>query len=384
MKKVLVLFLALSFIGVNTTNADAWYKARKKCRSWKKKFKTDAKVKRIGSLYSHDKDKSCTHAHSHQMWMDFTGTDCGVNQYVIAVEAEAEIGNGVAPRVYKHVHSCLTNKYNAGDKDDSRLPIFSNAPIIADNNYNGDQGNYALNTCNSVVFDEENESIMLEGLELALTVSLMDLPNNYSTCLIQVESIIEDEDDIPDQIYWSSKAFIYNGELILEGELSNYSDNFVQLGEGNYQFNPMDLQIDISQILADYGLTMDDIQIACYVDGGNLGIGAPPEYLPDGLIQNSVYLEQNSLIEKSLNFNFELSPVPAGNMLNISITSKESFNPDCNITDLQGRIVQDIGAVEISEGSYDLKVDISTLPSGIYLVNFNDGNGKSYSRKLIK
>lgn len=67
---------------------DAWFKKRKKCRWWRKKYKVKAKVKKNGGSSFGGYGKGCTHAYKSTYQQDYC------NDYlVIAAASEAEAGD---------------------------------------------------------------------------------------------------------------------------------------------------------------------------------------------------------------------------------------------------------------------------------------------------
>ena len=76
-------------------------------------------------------------------------------------------------------------------------------------------------------------------------------------------------------------------------------------------------------------------------------------------------------------------PNPFSNQLTIDFVSKHDLaNVDVNIYDLSGKVLINT-QVDLSMGSNQIPMDVSTLPKGTYLVHINNGVNSQYA-KIVK
>lgn len=81
--------------------------------------------------------------------------------------------------------------------------------------------------------------------------------------------------------------------------------------------------------------------------------------------------------------NVNVYPIPAFNAVNVEVNSSSLSSSVIQVTDLTGKIAKYINT-ELREGINKIKLDISNLPNGVYLVNVQDHNGIKLSQKMIK
>ena len=74
-------------------------------------------------------------------------------------------------------------------------------------------------------------------------------------------------------------------------------------------------------------------------------------------------------------------PNPATETFNIGIALSENADMDVTITDLQGRTVMTQQVADANIGEHVIRLDVSTLPAGLYVYNV-DANGQTVSGKL--
>jgi hypothetical protein len=262
---------------------------------------------------------------------------------------------------------------------------------ISNNKVNYGEGYRNKISVDNIVFDEKNSQIILKNLKIDLNVSHRDYANSYAVAMIRIEGINENEKEEPVKTYWSTKAFVYNGQLILEGDLdkaslkasrSGFKINRAELG--SYNLSDDNYEIDVASIInTKSGITMDDIQVTCYVDYGNLGIGIPDKYAIDFKNNTTVASINESLLQNS-NFTFNFYPNPANNVLNIDIINKMESTYSIQIIDLQGKFIKNIETLNLQQNeNKNLIIDLSDISHGVYLLEFTNKNEK-YSRKFIK
>ena len=135
MKKIYILLIVLLSIAFlpHEVFSDSWYKARSSCKWWRKKYKTDAKIKKIGSWWWHDYDKGCTEAESFNSASDY---DCN-GYYFVAAEAYAYAGDNQANTNWSYVGYC--QNWDAGYDVDYYIPRYSVLPLIEYSQYDDDE-----------------------------------------------------------------------------------------------------------------------------------------------------------------------------------------------------------------------------------------------------
>lgn len=78
--------------------------------------------------------------------------------------------------------------------------------------------------------------------------------------------------------------------------------------------------------------------------------------------------------------NLKLYPDPAIDELNIAYTLNESTKLQITLTDLTGRLVQNVLNQKEVAGSYLQRVNTAQLASGVYIMNFISENGRANLR----
>jgi len=79
-----------------------------------------------------------------------------------------------------------------------------------------------------------------------------------------------------------------------------------------------------------------------------------------------------------------LWPNPALNEINLEITLRESELISIDIYDLQGRFIKSSFEEQVLQGNHNVRIDISEIPAGKYLVKIQAEGGLFASRWLIK
>lgn len=96
-------------------------------------------------------------------------------------------------------------------------------------------------------------------------------------------------------------------------------------------------------------------------------------------VSESAQLSVGTTVAPSGNFSVTVSPVPADNQVNISITSATGSPMNVSIFDMTGRIV----LAQSMPTNYTTPVDVANLPKGIYIVKATDGK-ETITSKLVK
>ncbi len=77
-----------------------------------------------------------------------------------------------------------------------------------------------------------------------------------------------------------------------------------------------------------------------------------------------------------------ITPVPTESTINVELNSPETIESVINISDLSGKIILS-HKVSLVSGYNNLTIDVSSLISGLYFVNWNDGDS-NYTQKIVK
>jgi hypothetical protein len=81
--------------------------------------------------------------------------------------------------------------------------------------------------------------------------------------------------------------------------------------------------------------------------------------------------------------NISLYPNPASTSLQIKMQLDEQFEGTISIVDISGRVVYST-SVSSNAGLYTDQIDLSTIASGLYLINFKENNGQKITLKFAK
>lgn len=187
---------------VESPKIDAWFKARKKCRWWRKKYKTKAKIKENGYNWNRDNDKGCTWSKSYIYDQDVC------NGYrVVAAMASAQAGDNIENKVFTHVGPHCN--WSAGIDVDFQTPKFSVLPMYSNEdsklNIFDKKGTEISN--DEVIFHEDFNAIFINGFNLNMNINQEDFVNYYSVGMLTIEEALADSLDDQGKVYWSAKAF---------------------------------------------------------------------------------------------------------------------------------------------------------------------------------
>ncbi len=385
MKKIytlLIVLLSIAFLP-HEAYSDSWYKARSSCKWWRKKYKTLAKIKKHGQSWKRDWDKGCTWAESFISASDY---NCN-GYYFIAAEAYAYAGDSYSNTNWSYVGYC--QNWTAGYDVDDYNPRYSIVPLMEysefDNNEIYVEKKYgSKTTTQDIIWDYSNNRVILKGVSIELSVSPKNIANNYAVAMLRLERVPREGEDekISELVFEESKYFVYNGELISEGNLTREAPvkiNKVDIG---------DYRVTIDSVIFDLNknnlkdITIDDIQVASYSDIGNLGMGIPDVYAID-FNNNEEVREINKKLLSEAEFNFTIYPNPVNTELNVNTTTDKDGKFNVNIINLSGVSCLDLGSSIITKGTSTMKFDISSIPAGPYFLQFTNGE-QIYYKKFIK
>ena len=352
---------------------DAWYKKRNKCRWWRKKYKVKAKIKKNGGSSFGGYNKGCTYANISTYQQDYC------NDYlVIAAASGAEAGDYVVNYASEYVHHDCN--WTAGVDVDFKFPEHSTLPMYSKLGGENHSESYGAKISNNDVVFIKNSSIVIDDFSLSLSVNPIDFSNHYSVGMITIEEAVDDDDKSQGKLYWSAKAFIYNGILILEGGFKEIKSlNVKENAKGSYEITADKISVNTAEL----GINnFDDIEVGFYVDNGNLGIGIPEIYSID-FRKNTKVSEINTQLIQQANVNFNVFPTPTNDVINLSYEGKEEMIFEIRLTDLQGNIVAVLAEKELLAPNKKKQFNLSSFENGVYLVQLISGND-IYSRKIIK
>ncbi|GLR16558.1 T9SS type A sorting domain-containing protein [Portibacter lacus] len=221
----------------------------------------------------------------------------------------------------------------------------------------------------------------------------------------------------------SSKLYLYNqtsgwtekmelsAPMNIEVDSENrvwVTDNFGEIGyyqEGIYlggvydYFGTDGFDIDQTDVLW-YGAE----ELIRNQDGTELSLNAE-DLIDDGIFINSIYVDQNNLVWVASNFksgiasvrylgdptatsevniasNISLNPNPVFDQTHLNIDLKERSEVNIQVYNLAGRIIS-THRNQLSAGRHVIPLNVTTLRSGIYLVNVSYGTD-SKTLKMVK
>jgi len=82
---------------------------------------------------------------------------------------------------------------------------------------------------------------------------------------------------------------------------------------------------------------------------------------------------------------FNISPIPVENSGQIHFSLEEAAEVNIRVVDINGRTVHTlINQIAYNAGRHTKDFTLSNLPSGLYLVEFNQNGKKSIQKMLVK
>ncbi len=230
----------------------------------------------------------------------------------------------------------------------------------------------------AAVFDENSHSIIIPNISGKIKLQknngyYSDLrfsiwrPNDDSVNLIEDETVDDSEILHKIAIKLTDKGLIFNGDLVDEDFKSKFK--VVDDGKEIYvEFTEVSLKIAI-----DPNISLNDLAVQIEGDGA-----------PD-TESNVAKMIQNTDLSTTNDYKFSVYPNPAANFVNVEfLNSVSNATTNIRLYNLLGEEIQNIYNGNINKGKLkSLKIDISSLPIGTYLLLIDSG-GKKLTKKIIK
>ena len=104
---------------------------------------------------------------------------------------------------------------------------------------------------------------------------------------------------------------------------------------------------------------------------------------PTNSLQGSdTELSLRSSVEVSVS-NVDFYPNPTNGLINFNFESNQEYDTEIQIFDVVGRVLQSHG-VAANKGVNSIRMDVSSLNTGIYFINLTDVDGNKVNHKFIK
>ena len=172
------------------------------------------------------------------------------------------------------------------------------------------------------------------------------------------------------------------GDIIAKNKIENIGNNYLII----YPFKSYSFRAGKEIIFKPPGFIAasgsDFVAEIVSVENCGQSDGQPSDY---GVIP--LDKKRGMSIDKTIMFDFALSPNPVSNNLKISIEPKAGLNINLNmkLISFTGTILQNVDNIIIkSNGKYEYIYDISNLDKGIYFLAFFKDNQMIYNHKIIK
>lgn len=385
MKKLLtiVMFMAITI----QVFADAYYVKRKRCvgnLQWK--YISYACVNLNFGAPAYGEGSGTQKACTINTQVDKYGKTCpciGFTPIPVATRAEAHAGVGPSLNGYAWTYTQpgYTSQFSTGLDKNKIYESFAVIPMYRNENLSNPDllGTRAKISDNNVVFDTRNHQIIINGINAELLVDDPDMANTYASFKIFIlDTRGSDEDLKGAKVIKSMEAFIYNGELLLIGDLT--TKDFTKISnKAQYLFSNINKTISI-----DPSIDMDYLAVKFGTDIGNLENGINTDFQFD--LRSSTYKDIEDNIIVNSKFNLEILQNPAIDILNFEVSNGiNKYNSiTINLAAIDGRILKTIYSGDMIFNNKIFVENISQFDRGIYLLTIITDNGDTFSRKFIK
>jgi hypothetical protein len=367
MKNSIKIFgLGLIFMSQNLL-ADHTTQQRSSCRILPK-YSATAKIKPSNAtFYTTSSDNGCSYAtasiNSNQL---SGGVDANGNSYAYQ---EVHIGNDGF-----YVHGWANGGWSRGGLTTLIPSDLSFSPMIipqkqaiestTKDSYKGD----------GIVFDEINRTVTIKNLTGFLSISSLDLKNDFSTLQFKIfsETVINGV-SIPQKNVWQAKVSLINGELLLEGDFSkdDFTNNSTK-NEISYALNTTTKTIKIAN-----NVDFNSLVVEMSGDNGNMGMGVVENFVPNMSSPEGLAIKNHILSET--NFNFDVVNKSTEIEINITKNKTNTKIEEATILAFDGKAIR---SIELPSNKSSQLVNVSNLSSGAYFVRYLiDGN--YYLKKFI-
>ncbi len=360
----------IALLFVSELYADADTEKRNSCFILKKYVAT-AKIKDPDSpWWITDEEKKCTGtAYGFASAQDY----CSGAGPFVAAEAEAT-SSSAGESVWYYILGC--SGWDAGEDITNILPVHSDNAMFQKKLDNLNYTKYFSTgkiTASDIIFNEQSSTIVISDLSAFIAVSSLDIYNDYSTFVITVKSYF-DENNF--NIIWQARAFIYKGQLVIEGGLDKQAFVTENLEAGNkYSLNMAELIIPIDS----KELNWENLGVSLAVDGGNLGRGISDKY---AINFESIQVKEIDSKINATTYTFDVTQT-LDNTILVSISFNQEVAGDLYLNSVDGKLIRVLESnFGVSEVTQIKSYNLSDIPAGVYFVKF-ENDKYILSRKVI-
>lgn len=154
-------------------------------------------------------------------------------------------------------------------------------------------------------------------------------------------------------------------------------------GMTTYQWQYAQAQDTTTGLFLPFNINKDTLTVDCATQGGYWRVAV----VDANLCKDTSYYTTVPIctgLEDVINLtSITLSPNPANHLLTVQYQLNKISDLQLNIIDLTGRQILKVATGQFGQGIHKQTVDIAALPSGVYLLNFNNENG-SFNLRFIK
>lgn len=369
--------------------ADANYWCRKNCYGdARPRYKTHAKIIQCGQWGwgSYDNHHSCNN--NIQSYIDHYSSYYGIlDAWAVAKTGPSYYPNGVKQ------HSNPFNGWCSGMNAKYDISDYSAAPYMMPDEEHGYDPNVYYNeseiTVNEIVFNEESHAVELNDINGYLDIYSPNMPDDYN--VVMITAYLDDYSSVDDStwvdstgtvhlpILWQAKAFMYDGQLVFEGDFEA-SDFNEESGSDGSRFTASNLNKTIS--IAD-DIDLDNVIIEVSTDGGSIALGVPEKF---AISQNKPGVTSiTNNINTTIKVGMSITPNPATNNFSLDFYNKKACNYELMIISLEGKLIKNLGKGSLNANEHKIKnFPIADLANGVYFVQMITDKGEKYSKKLIK
>lgn len=382
MKRIILAVLLLTV--THQIFADAYYVKRKRCLGslqWKYISYACVNLNWGSPAYGDGSgtQKACTINTS----VDKYGKTCPcIGQSPIPIQTRSEAHAGVGPSVngfsWTYTQPGYGSQFSAGLNPNSFYQSYASLPMYEGGNeeYSDLLGTKASVSDGEVLYNESEHSISINGINAELFVDDPDMVNTYSTFKIFILNTNGDYDNLENaDVITTFQAFIYNGELIVLGDLTN--DNFTQVGnKAHYTLADFNTTIDIAS-----NIDLDDVVVKFGTDIGNLENGVNEDYQINLKVAPYTNFISKAVENSKLHLDIQQNPVvnELSFILNNGTENYKSYQ--INIISSDGKIVYTSNELG-SDAPRSFKVDVSSFAVGNYYLTVKTNTNEKFTRKF--
>ena len=337
-----------------------------------KRYVAEAKIKDPDSpFWINDEEKKCSGtAYAFVSAQDY----CSGAGPFVAAEVEAQ--SSAAGESYTEYTLGCTG-WTAGSDVKNLLPLYSDFAMYQSKLNNLANKNFVSQgriSSSEILFNETKSEIVIKDLKGYVSVNSQDIYNDYSTFVISIKHYNLDETF---EIIWQVRAFVYKGQLVVEGDLNKQLFTTEKLEFGSkYSLNVNELVISMT----DKFLVWENLAVEMAVDGGNLGRGIEDEYVINFDSDQVKEIDKETILP---NYTFDITQASDNNNIFISMSFNSEELGNIAIHSIDGKLIKVLEAeISINETSQIKNYNISDIPSGMYFVKFESDN-ILLTRKII-